>query len=256
MSSVSLPPESLRATLFCDADHPAVRATAISVSCDSETVEEKISRLFSWVQDGIRMTIKRDWADKASETMESRRGGCSNKANLLVAMLRSVGIPAAFYRQPANAKEYFGPVWFSQIQAMCDEDSCHFYAAVWVSDRWVKCDPTDDLQLSLGSSHFNPPSERITFDGTKDSLLNLNPMHLEGAPELVWDLDQDLGSISKKPDFYFAVMDAYWCFLRLEGPRFESVDALPELFRIWLGARDPELAVMYERWCKELEEVS
>ena len=66
---------------------------------------------------------------KASDVLKHKTGICHAKANLLAALLRSQGIPAAFC--------------FQHLTFMEDDSAgycVHCYNAVWLEEHWVKLD--------------------------------------------------------------------------------------------------------------------
>lgn len=96
----------LAATPMCDSGTSTVRTLAEVVTRDAGDTREAAVALFYWIRDRIEYTMG-DWNWKASETLRLRKGTCSNKANLLVAMARSLGIPAGFHIQYVTTEGFF-----------------------------------------------------------------------------------------------------------------------------------------------------
>jgi hypothetical protein len=156
--------------------------------------------------------IPHDWSQKASETLATRMGSCTNKANLLVAMARVVGIPAAYEVLRVRGKHYLGPIWIPMLQDICDEVSSHVRAALFLDGRWMKCDPTNDSELSEAIGHLNPPSAQAVFDGVNDATSFLAPENMLGSLGLMPDGDRILGKRTDKPPIFFTVIN---CFLEM-----------------------------------------
>ncbi|SDP98981.1 transglutaminase domain-containing protein [Lentzea jiangxiensis] len=206
--------ESLRGTNFCDSESGLIQHWAKSLTMGLECNTQKAIRLFNFVQDGIKYSILHDWSETASQTLERGRGSCSNKATLLAALLRAVGIPSGFGVLTVDGKRYFGPMWIPQLQKYCDVDSRHFYNYVHLKGRWLRCDSSDDYRVSLGSGHFNQPCERVHFDGTQHADLHLAPEHVLERSGLLFDIDRFMLKSTKKPHADFQTMDRYFDFMR------------------------------------------
>ncbi|MFC5724017.1 transglutaminase family protein [Streptomyces gamaensis] len=228
-----LDPVFLVGTRFCDAGSEEVVRAAARITAGAGSGREKAVRLFRWVQDEVEYAVLHDWTLTASETLRLRRGSCSNKANLLCAILRSQRIPAGFGVLVVNGKEYFGPAWFPVFREMCDERSRHFFAAVHLDGRWLRCDPSDDYALSAGTAHLNPPSARVDFDGTGHADLRLDPAHVLSSSWPVPDIDRFLERKSAKPEAGFEVIDAALRFARTYGAGCGGAQELERKFWAW-----------------------
>jgi transglutaminase-like putative cysteine protease len=62
--------------------------------------------LFYWVRDNIEYELGLK-SDTASSTLLRGSGSCINKANLVVALLRALGIPAGFHIMTVKTRAYF-----------------------------------------------------------------------------------------------------------------------------------------------------
>jgi transglutaminase-like putative cysteine protease len=107
--AVADPEGCLAGGRYCDRDHPSIRATAARLRDETLSAREQAVRLFRFVRDEVRYFFG-PWGVCASETLATREGTCSNKNNLFVALLRCVGIPAAYGVLRVNAREYFGNI--------------------------------------------------------------------------------------------------------------------------------------------------
>jgi transglutaminase-like putative cysteine protease len=85
----------LRPTRLCDFDTaPEIGGTAKMLAEGWERQRQKFDRIFQFVK-GLPYGLE-DWNVKASDTLRKGWGMCSGKSNLLVAMSRSLGIPARY----------------------------------------------------------------------------------------------------------------------------------------------------------------
>ncbi len=105
-----------------------------------------------------------DWDVKASETLAKGWGMCSGKTNLLVALLRSLGIPVR-YRVFKISTE--AELWSSMIgdERMADRlgsapvQQDHVDCEVWLGG-WRQVDPARDTALERGMQAMGIPLER------------------------------------------------------------------------------------------------
>jgi transglutaminase-like putative cysteine protease len=153
----------LQPSALCDFDRSlAIGEKARGLILNCRTEEEKFRRIFSFVKElpyGLD-----DWDVAASETLEKGWGMCSGKANLLVALLRCVGIPARYRIYAIEAEqrlwekiagfEGLGP---SMGDSPIGQD--HVDCEVWL-DGWVACDPSRDTPMERGLLALGIPLER------------------------------------------------------------------------------------------------
>ncbi len=156
--------EYLKPTRLCDFDQePAIKTTALKLTEKSTNRRQQLDCVCKFVKElpyGLE-----DWDIKASETMRKGWGMCSAKTNLLVAMLRAVGIPAR-YRIIRTKGE--GTLW-KWIAQQNDElthqmgqpppEQDHVVAEVYI-DSWEVCDLSRDTPLEKGMEKLNIPRKR------------------------------------------------------------------------------------------------
>ena len=87
--------EYLRPSELCDFNRcPEIRVKAQELTRDCQSQDEMFRSIFAFVKElpyGLE-----NWDVAASETLAKGWGMCSGKTNLLVALLRSLGIPARY----------------------------------------------------------------------------------------------------------------------------------------------------------------
>ncbi len=89
---------------------------------------------------------------------------CSGKSNLLVALLRSLGIPARYrvYRIRAEVSlwiEVTAESALSQRMGAAPSQQDHVDCEVWLG-KWVNCDPARDTPLERGMKAVGMPLKR------------------------------------------------------------------------------------------------
>ena len=150
---------------YCDWDHPAILEVAQDITAGLENDREKAVAIYYWVRDRILYRVG-EWQKSASTTLALGEGTCTNKANLLIALCRSVGIPAGFGVMRVYGKQYFGPVlilrYFGSSSARY---RLHIHAAVYIGEKWISVDPSDDVDFCRATSYFNPTGQLVDWDG-------------------------------------------------------------------------------------------
>lgn len=232
---------------FCNPDDPLVEFVAQELTKGRLTPEAKTIKLFEWVQNHIKYTVG-IYRHQASETLQRRHGSCTNKANLLVAFLRSVGIESAFRYYRVDTQKYFGPLCSRRLTQFMSRNSVHFFAAAKLGGTWIDLDPTDDDLISRGGSHMNPPCKKVHFDGVTPALLNISPDHIHSVnSENLTHADEFMEKTSNVDQTILWVMNAYLEYVRTHGDSFERVPDFESSFFRWLEVAEPE---KYAYFCK------
>lgn len=168
------PAACLNATALIDCDHPAVVAYAHRVSDTEDNDRARAVRLYYAVRDDIRYDPYRIDLSveglRASTVLESGHGWCVNKAVLLAAVCRAVGIPAALGY--ADVRNHLSTERLRQTM-QTDVFHYHGYTTLYLDGQWVKATPA--FNLSLCEKFGLVPLE---FDGTEDSIYH--PFDLSG----------------------------------------------------------------------------
>lgn len=138
---------------LCDFDRSVgIRQKAQDLVAGCRNRRQKFESIFRYVKElpyGLE-----DWDVKASDTLKKGWGMCSGKTNLLVALLRSAGIPARYriYRIKADttlwSKLGEGSGKTARMNELGEERD-HVDCEVWLG-KWVDCDPGRDSALEKG----------------------------------------------------------------------------------------------------------
>lgn len=155
--------EYLQPTQLCNFDRqPEIGAKALALTVDCRSREEMFQRIFAFVKE---MTYGlEDWDVTASGTLAKGWGMCSGKTNLLVALLRSVGIPARYrvFRIRAEVRLW---QWITADEELgqrlgtADAEQDHVDCEVWLGG-WRACDPARDTPLERGLMALGVPLGR------------------------------------------------------------------------------------------------
>jgi transglutaminase-like putative cysteine protease len=173
-------PDYLRPTPFLDADHPAVREFAQSVTLGAGDAIERAVKLFYAVRDGIRYDpftvrlVPEQYV--ASRVLVAERAYCLPKAILLAAAARAAGIPAAI-----GLSDVVNHLTTEKLKARMGGETLfihHGYAVLHLDGRWVKAAPAFNIELCR-RFHVRPTE----FDGRSDAIFQeydaLDRRHME-----------------------------------------------------------------------------
>lgn len=158
--------EYLRTTEFLDRDDPSVRDFAERHTIGASNDAEKASALYYAVRDGFQydpyyLDLSRSGL-KASTLVGKARGYCVEKAVLLAASARAVGVPSrlSFY----IVKNHIAT---ERLQLALRKDYLVFHGAaeLFIAGRWLKATPAFNKALCdvIGVAP-------LEFDGTEDSI--------------------------------------------------------------------------------------
>jgi ubiquinone/menaquinone biosynthesis C-methylase UbiE len=196
--------------------------------------QEKAVAIFNWVRDNIEYRVGL-WQRRASQTIQEKKGTCTNKANLVVALLRLNNIPAGYGVLRTKGQDYIGPVVIPVLRRRIGDVSTHVYAFAYLDRRWIKCDPSADYKLSINTSNLNPQSRLVEWDGRNDAVENLDPSHILSEKGPIANIDHMMRKKAKNGrGIVIRIANLYIEFLRDKAASAKNVDELETLFYDWL----------------------
>ena len=168
--------EYLKATETIESDHPSIRAKAKELVGDVTSRRGKVLRLFEFVRDGIPYNVfmisMHPDEFRASFVLEAGKGYCVQKAVLLCALARSVGIPSRLAL--ARIRNHRIPPAL-QARLGRNEFPGHGYNQFILEGQWVSAAATFDMALC---EQIRVPV--VEFTGVKDAMLPAQT--LDGKP--------------------------------------------------------------------------
>lgn len=168
--------EYLQATAAIESRHPLIVAKAGEVIGDAESARDKVVRLFAFVRDQIPynlfMISMHPDDFRASFILEAQKGYCVQKAVLLCAFARCVGVPSRLAL--ARIRNHRVPPAL-QARLGRNEFPGHGYNQFFIDDRWVSAAATFDAALC---ARIGVPV--VEFDGSIDAILPATA--LDGGP--------------------------------------------------------------------------
>jgi transglutaminase-like putative cysteine protease len=163
----------LRPGALIDSDHPKIADYARSLAGQGRD-RDKALRLYYGVRDDLRYdpynTPMQREAYRASSTLAAGHGYCVNKAGLLAAACRAVGIAARVGY--ADVRNHMTTRRLSELMGS-DLFYYHGYTEVWLDGRWVKATPAFNRELT---ERFG--LKPLDWDGRADSIYH--PFDLAG----------------------------------------------------------------------------
>jgi transglutaminase-like putative cysteine protease len=235
----------LRETRFCDFSDPQIGCLAESFAATGTNDREIAVEVFEFVRDAIAYQVG-DWQRTASDTLRRQRGTCTNSANLMVALLRRLGIPAGYGVMTVSGREYFGPAIPARLARQAAKRSRHLYVGVRLDDEWVRCDPSDDWALSAAAAHINPQCAPVVWNGWDDALLNLDPRHIIEDRFPLADIDELMCKPMRlRMRIPVRIGNHFIEFLREQGLSIDNQEQVEERFDAWLRQTHPTLHRLY-----------
>ena len=158
----------LQPTYFIDSDSPKVIEFAHTTVGKAQSDIEKAVKLYYAVRDQVRYSPYGIVFDpnvfKASWLLEKKIGFCIQKANLLAAAARVVGIPSRLGF--ADVRNHLATDRLIALMRT-DEFFYHGYTELYLNGKWVKATPAFNLTLC---ERFQV--KPLEFDGTEDSIFH------------------------------------------------------------------------------------
>ena len=146
-----------------DSEHPKITAYARRVAGEGGD-REKALRLYYAVRDDLR------YDPRGQRGTGAGHGYCVNKAGLMAAVCRAVGIPARVGY--ADVRNHMTTKRLSDLMGS-DIFFYHGYTEVWLDGRWVKATPAFNKELT---ERFG--LKPLDWDGVSDSIYH--PFDLGG----------------------------------------------------------------------------
>jgi len=172
----------LRPYPIIDSDNESIRQKSADLTTGKETAEDKAKSLFYWVRDDIKynpMSLEIFDDYRASKTLKKGEGFCVEKAAVLAALARAVGIPARLhladirnYLLSERMREAVGTNLFSY----------HGYTELYISGKWIKATAVFDLKMCQ-ANRIIP----VEFDAKNDAIFHSH--NLDGKLHIKYTAD-------------------------------------------------------------------
>lgn len=229
----------LKETEFCDFSNTAIQKLAEEIRRNCKNQKELAITTFYWIRDNILYSVG-SWQKKASETFIQKEGTCTNKANLLAALLRANKIPVGYGVMKVRGQTYFGPTGIPMLVKFVGEVSTHVYALVYLNKKWVKCDPSVDRKLGENIYSFDKTTKLVEWDGDQDAIMSLDKKDILEDKFPVAGIEN---LMTKKPKnakgIPLKIANIYINFVRTNKRKFTNGKELEASFKKWLKTNCP-----------------
>ena len=140
--------EYLKPTSIVNSDNPTIKNKAQEITKGQKEVIEKARSLFYFVRDHIRYNpyLPRYLPEhfRASNTLTRQEGFCIQKASLLIALSRAVGIPARFHF--VILRNHVLPEKIAEL-LVSNVIPDHGFVEFYLDGKWVGATPAFDLEM-------------------------------------------------------------------------------------------------------------
>jgi len=155
-------------TYYIDSNSPEIVAFARQSIGNATSAKEKSVKLYYAVRDGFRYNPynfrMKPHEITASHLLKAGEGHCIDKAILLAACARVVGIPSRL--EFSDVKNHISSKKFVEM-LNTDVFAMHGITQLFIDGKWVKCTPAFNKELCV---LFNV--DPLEFDGNSDSLFH------------------------------------------------------------------------------------
>ena len=193
--------EYLKPTDIIDCEARSIKEKAQDLTRGQREITERAKSLFYFVRDEIKYNLYVPHYlpehYRASATLSRGEGYCVQKAVLLAALARAIGMPTRL--RFADIRNYLIP---EKLEAERGTNIFfyHGYDEFYIEGRWVKAAPTFDLKICqknrLIPVEFNGKNDAILHPRNQDGKLHIEYIHDHGYYQDV-PLD-DILSVQKR----------------------------------------------------------
>ncbi|WP_448520003.1 transglutaminase-like domain-containing protein [Rhodoflexus sp.] len=177
----------LRSTYFIDHTSEAIRSFVAAIDFSEDTTAtEKAVRLYYTVRDGFRYNphkISMQPEDfRASAQVQQAEGHCIDKATILAATARAIGIPSRLGF--ANVTNHIGTEKLEKVLGT-NVLVFHGYTELYLEGRWVKATPAFNAalceKLNVDPLEFNGKEDSVFQQFSRDGNRFMEYLHDYGS---------------------------------------------------------------------------
>lgn len=208
---------------YIDSGNPEVIAYAQKHKGDSEDVIRQVVSLYYAIRDDFKYdpfnVDLNESGMTASAVLKRGSGYCVEKANLLAACARALGVPSRIGL--ADVRNHIGAGNLSRF-LRSDVFACHGFTELYLNGKWVKATPAFDKRLceKLGVAP-------LEFNGREDSIFQEYDQHAKGERKFMEYL-HDHGTFDDIPRRYIieVLRKHYPHVFANDGDKIEGVNIL------------------------------
>lgn len=196
----------LRPSPTIDSDNVAIKQKALNLTEGKNYTPEKAKSLFYWVRDNIKynpfvpLEVMENY--RASKTFQRGEGFCVEKASVLAAFARAVGIPARLHL--ADIRNYLVSDRLLEVMGT-NLFSYHGYTELYIGGKWVKATPAFDMKMCQ-ENRIIP----VEFDGKNDAIFQSHnidgKLHIEYVADHGYHVDVPVDDILAAWDKHYGII--------------------------------------------------
>ncbi|MFT6716324.1 MAG: hypothetical protein ACJA0Q_000960 [Saprospiraceae bacterium] len=157
---------------------------------DCKTENEKIKKIYYWVQDNIRYIAFEDGIagfkpDQAHNVFKNKYGDCKGMANLSKAMLKIAGFDARLAWLGTSSLPYD-----YSLPSLCVDN--HMICALQINDNWLYIDGTEKFQTLKTNAYRIRGKQVMIQNGDNDPIINTIPKNYNSSDAFVQKLTLEL----------------------------------------------------------------
>jgi hypothetical protein len=195
----------LKESRLLDFGHHAIEKLVSDRGWTSLPEYERIGRIYSFVQNEIAFGYNEADDIPASQVLADGYGQCNTKGTLLMALLRTCGVPCRFHAFTIDKALQKGAI-AGLAYELAPPNIIHSWVEVWYAGKWLNLEGfiIDQPYLKSVQSHF--PAVEGAFCGFAIATQNLKspPIEWKGADTYIQNegINRDYGVFDTPDDFY------------------------------------------------------
>ena len=195
----------LQGTTIVDYDHPAIQSLISGRRWRALPDHEGIKVTYEFVRDEIKFGYNKSDDLKASQVLQEGLGQCNTKANLLMALLRGLGIPCRLHGFKIDKKLQKGAVT-GIFYLLSPRSIIHSWVEVLHEGKWINLEGfiLDKPYLSKLQKKFDAKNQPFCGYGVAISDFKSPPIEWRGTDTYIQrdGIIQDLGIFESPDEFY------------------------------------------------------
>jgi len=195
----------LIATPMLDFAHESIKALIEQKAWHLLSRYDAIGAIYNYVRDDILFGYNADDRLSASQVLKDGYGQCNTKGTLLIALLRSVGIPTRFHGFTIYNELQKGAIP-NYLFARAPERIIHSWVEVYLDDKWVNLEGyiIDKQYLRKVQLSFEDQGKQFSGYGISTKCLKKPKIEWTGEDTYIQSegIADDFGVYAQPDDFY------------------------------------------------------
>jgi hypothetical protein len=197
--------EYLSATKMLDFDHPKIQSLVREKYWDKLASYDAIDQIYQYVRDEIPFGYNIDDTLTSSQVLEDGYGQCNTNGNLLMSLLRAVGIPTRFHGFTIYNELQKGAIP-NYLFLWAPKRIIHSWVEVYYEERWINLEGfiIDKPYLLQIQKKFSNQCEDFRGYGIAINCLNKPDIDWHGEDTYIQKegIAEDFGVFNQPEDFY------------------------------------------------------